>query len=64
MDNAQEFKGKEMNDFLTEAGIAANYSSPYTHEDNPIAERAIQTCQATAKTLRVAAGFPKYRSLS
>jgi transposase InsO family protein len=42
-DNGTEFKNYTLNDFLSDEGIRHQYSSPYTPQQNGVAERKNRT---------------------
>jgi transposase InsO family protein len=42
-DNGTEFKNYTLNDFLSDEGICHQYSSPYTPQQNGVAERKNRT---------------------
>jgi transposase InsO family protein len=50
-DNGTEFKNYTLNDFLSEEGIRHQYSSPYTPQQNDVAERKNRTLIDMARTM-------------
>jgi hypothetical protein len=50
-DNSTEFKNYTLNDFLRDEGIHYQYSSPYTPQQNGVAERKYQTLMDMARTM-------------
>ncbi|GKA42380.1 retrovirus-related pol polyprotein from transposon TNT 1-94 [Tanacetum coccineum] len=50
-DNRTEFKNHELESFCNEKGISQNFSSPYTPEQNSIAERKNRTLIEAARTM-------------
>lgn len=58
-DNGGEYISSLFTDFCSREGILQQFTVPYSHEQNPIAERKNRTLQQTAKTLLHAAGLPQ-----
>jgi hypothetical protein len=58
-DNGTEFKNYTLNDFLSDEGIHHQYSSPYTPQQNGVAERKNRTLMDMAKTM-----LAEFKSLS
>jgi hypothetical protein len=50
-DNGTEFKNYTLNDFLSDEGIRHQYSSPYTPQQNGVAERKNRTLMDMARTM-------------
>jgi transposase InsO family protein len=50
-DNGTEFKNYTLNDFLSDEGIRHQYSSPYTPQQNGVAERKNRTLIDMARTM-------------
>jgi transposase InsO family protein len=50
-DNGTEFKNYTLNDFLSDEGIRHQYSSPYTPQQNGVAERKNQTLMDMERTM-------------
>jgi hypothetical protein len=50
-DNGTESKNYTLNDFLSDEGIRHQYSSPYTPQQNGVAERKNRTLMDMARTL-------------
>jgi transposase InsO family protein len=50
-DNGTEFKNYTLNDFLSDEGIRHQYSSPYTPQQNGVAERKNRTLTDMAMTM-------------
>jgi hypothetical protein len=50
-DNGTEFKNYTMNEFLSDEGIRHQYSSPYTLQQNGVAERKNRTLMDMARTM-------------
>jgi hypothetical protein len=57
-DNATEFKNYTLNDFLSDEGIRHQYSSPYTPQQNGVAERKNRTLMDMARTMLAVFKFP------
>ncbi|GJU46474.1 retrovirus-related pol polyprotein from transposon TNT 1-94 [Tanacetum coccineum] len=51
-DNGTEFKNHELESFCNENGISQNFSSPYTPEQNGVAERKNKTLIEAARTMQ------------
>ena len=58
-DNAKEQRSRAVDAWLTSSGIRSEPTAEYSSAMNGAAERAIQTDAAVARTLRIAAHFPK-----
>jgi hypothetical protein len=52
-DNGTEFKNYTLNDFLSDEGIHHQYSTPYTPQQNGVAERKNRTLMDMARTMLV-----------
>ncbi|GKF94034.1 retrovirus-related pol polyprotein from transposon TNT 1-94 [Tanacetum coccineum] len=50
-DNGIEFRNHELESFCDEKGISQNFSSPYTPEQNGVAERKSRTLIEAARTM-------------
>ena len=50
-DNGTEFRNQELESFCDEKGISQNFSSPYTPEQNGVAERKNRTLIEAARTM-------------
>ncbi|GKA10530.1 retrovirus-related pol polyprotein from transposon TNT 1-94 [Tanacetum coccineum] len=50
-DNGTEFRNHELESFCNEKGISQNFSSPYTPEQNGVAERMNRTLIEAARTM-------------
>ncbi|GJY60869.1 retrovirus-related pol polyprotein from transposon TNT 1-94 [Tanacetum coccineum] len=50
-DNGSEFRNHELESFCDEKGISQNFTSPYTPEQNGVAERKNRTLIQTARTM-------------
>jgi hypothetical protein len=50
-ENGTEFKNYTLNDFLSDEGIHHQYSSPYTPQQNGVAERKNRTLMDMARTM-------------
>ncbi|GKC39888.1 retrovirus-related pol polyprotein from transposon TNT 1-94 [Tanacetum coccineum] len=50
-DNGTEFRNHELESFCDERGISQNFSSPYTPEQNGVAERKNRTLIEAARTM-------------
>jgi transposase InsO family protein len=50
-DNGTKFTNYTLNDFLSDEGICHQYSSPYTRQQNGVAERKNQTLIDMARTM-------------
>ncbi|GKC76667.1 retrovirus-related pol polyprotein from transposon TNT 1-94, partial [Tanacetum coccineum] len=50
-DNGTEFRNHELESFCNEKGISQNFSSPYTPEQNGVAERKNKTLIEAARTM-------------
>ena len=50
-DNGSEFKNYTVEGFLSEEGIAHQYSTPYTPQLNGVAERKNRTLMDAARTM-------------
>ncbi|GKF21319.1 retrovirus-related pol polyprotein from transposon TNT 1-94 [Tanacetum coccineum] len=50
-DNGTEFRNHELESFCDEKGISQNFSSPYTPEQNGVAERKNRTLIEAARTM-------------
>jgi Reverse transcriptase (RNA-dependent DNA polymerase)/Integrase core domain len=53
-----EFKNKEWEEIVVDAGIQHEPSPPYEHDRNGVAERAIRTIKEMATSMLVQAGLP------
>ncbi|GJT03667.1 retrovirus-related pol polyprotein from transposon TNT 1-94 [Tanacetum coccineum] len=51
IDNGTEFRNHELKSFYDEKGISQNFSSPYTPEQNGVAERKNRTLIEAARTI-------------
>ncbi|GKC19159.1 retrovirus-related pol polyprotein from transposon TNT 1-94 [Tanacetum coccineum] len=58
-DNGTEFKNNILINFCDEKGISQNFSSPYTPEQNSIAERKYRTLIEAARTILSGSVFSK-----
>ncbi|GJS57271.1 retrovirus-related pol polyprotein from transposon TNT 1-94 [Tanacetum coccineum] len=58
-DNGTEFKNHKMEEFCDEKGISQNFSSPYTPEQNGVAERRNRTLIEAAETMLNSAKLSK-----
>nr|GEX53242.1 retrovirus-related Pol polyprotein from transposon TNT 1-94 [Tanacetum cinerariifolium] len=58
-DNATEFKNSILVNFYDEKGISQNFSSPYTPEQNGVAERKNKTLIEAARTMLSGSVFSK-----
>ncbi|GJX37569.1 retrovirus-related pol polyprotein from transposon TNT 1-94 [Tanacetum coccineum] len=52
-DNGTEFKNHKLEEFCDENGISQNFSSPYTPEQNGVAERRNRTLIEAARTISI-----------
>ncbi|GJU23640.1 retrovirus-related pol polyprotein from transposon TNT 1-94 [Tanacetum coccineum] len=59
-DNGTEFKNHKLEEFFDEKGISQNFSSPYTPEQNSVAERRNRTLIETARTMLNGSSLLKY----
>jgi transposase InsO family protein len=50
-DNGTEFKNYTLNEFLSDEGIRHQYSTPYTLQQNGVAERKNRTLMDMARTM-------------
>nr|GEV42609.1 retrovirus-related Pol polyprotein from transposon TNT 1-94 [Tanacetum cinerariifolium] len=50
-DNRTEFRNHKLESFCDEKGISQNFSSPYTHKQNGVAERKNKTLIGAARTM-------------
>jgi hypothetical protein len=57
-DNGTEFKNYTLNDFLSNEGIHHQYSSPYTPQQNGVAERKNRTLIDMARTMLAEFKYP------
>ncbi len=57
-DGAGKFTGREYNDMLTRVKTHAEYTVPYTHQQNGRVERQIQALLKSARALRLFAFLP------
>ncbi|GJV48794.1 retrovirus-related pol polyprotein from transposon TNT 1-94 [Tanacetum coccineum] len=51
IDNETEFRNHELKSFCDKKGISQNFSSPYTPEQNGVAERKNRTLIEAARTM-------------
>ncbi|GKC87410.1 retrovirus-related pol polyprotein from transposon TNT 1-94, partial [Tanacetum coccineum] len=58
-DNGTEFRNHKVEELCDEKGISQNFSSPYTPEQNDVAERRNRTLIEAAKTMLNNAKLPK-----
>ncbi|GJT37935.1 retrovirus-related pol polyprotein from transposon TNT 1-94 [Tanacetum coccineum] len=58
-DNGTEFKNSTLVNFCDEKGISQNFSSPYTPEQNGVAERKNRTLIEAARTMLLGSVFSK-----
>ncbi|GJZ88614.1 retrovirus-related pol polyprotein from transposon TNT 1-94, partial [Tanacetum coccineum] len=58
-DNGTEFRNHKLEEFYDEKGISQNFSSPYTPEQNSVAERRNITLFEAARTMLNSAKLPK-----
>nr|GEU63741.1 retrovirus-related Pol polyprotein from transposon TNT 1-94 [Tanacetum cinerariifolium] len=58
-DNGTEFKNLQLEEFCNEKGISLNLSSPYTLEQNGVAERRNRNLIEAARTMLNRANLPK-----
>ena len=59
-DNGTEFKNYDLESFCDEKGIAQNFSSPYTPEQNGVAERRNRTLIEAARTMLSGSSLSKH----
>lgn len=59
-DNGTEYRSKEFEKFCEENGIRHQYTTPYTPQQNGVAERINRTIVERAKCLLFDANLPKY----
>ncbi|GJV84361.1 retrovirus-related pol polyprotein from transposon TNT 1-94 [Tanacetum coccineum] len=57
--NGTEFRNNTLVNFCDEKGISQNFSSPYTHEQNGVAERKNRTLIEAARTMLLGSIFSK-----
>ena len=58
MDNAQEFKSQQFEDYCTATGISLTYAVPYEHSQNGLAEAFIKKIQMICRPLLIHAKLP------
>nr|GEU75759.1 hypothetical protein [Tanacetum cinerariifolium] len=63
-DNGTEFRNHELKSFCDEKGISQNFSSPYTPEQNGVAERKNRTLIEAARTMLNGSDIPLPQRLS
>ncbi|GJR40359.1 retrovirus-related pol polyprotein from transposon TNT 1-94 [Tanacetum coccineum] len=56
-DNGTKFRNSELERFCDEKGISQNFSSPYTSEQNGVAERKNKTLTEAARTIQYQANY-------
>jgi transposase InsO family protein len=58
MDNAAEFSSRAFNDYCMAQGIEAQYSVPYVHTQNGLAESLIKGIKLVARPLLQGCNLP------
>ena len=59
-DNGTEFRNQDLESFCEEKGISQNFSSPYTPEQNGVAERKNRILIEAARTMLNGSVLPKH----